>query len=738
MSRRSMRLSLITALTATLASSVAFSASAEPVFNRIASFAVADNLPKDADAKAATSSEIITVSEDGNTLIYSDSPYGGIGFVDITDPKNPKAGGVLKVEGEPTSVAVAGKRVFAGVNTSESYVKPSGRLDVIDIASRKVEMSCDLGGQPDSVAVSPDKTFLAVAIENERDEDLNDGELPQLPAGNLVILNLKDGTPDCKTMKVVDLTGIAEVAPEDPEPEFVSINSKNEIAVTLQENNHIAIVDAASGKITAHFSAGTVDLDKIDTKKDGQIKFNGEMKNVSREPDTIKWVGDDRLLTANEGDYKGGSRGFTIFDKTGKVTYESGNTLEHKIAAHGHYPEKRNKKGVELEGAEVGRFGETNYLFVASERGSMVGVYKDTGKDPEFVQLLPSGIGPEGVLAIPSRNLLVTANETDLGEDGGARSHVMIYELQDKAADYPQLVSELTEEGTPIAWGALSGLVADEGKDGILYAVSDSAYFAAPTIYTIDANQKPAKITSALLVKRGKDAAQKIDLEGITTDGKGGFWLANEGDQKKLVPHAILNVNDKGEIKKEIALPEDLLKHQTRFGLEGITRTGEGDNETLWMVVQREWADDDKGTVKILSYNLKSEEWAAVSYPLDKKEKGWVGLSEITAHDGQLYIVERDNLIGNEAVNKRLYKVAMADLKPAKIGEKLPLVSKTLVYDFIPDLKKLNGFVPDKLEGFAIDKNGIGYVVTDNDGVDDSNGETQFFTVGKVSELKAK
>ncbi|WP_421091163.1 esterase-like activity of phytase family protein [Pseudochrobactrum sp. MP213Fo] len=733
-----MKLPLIAALASTLASSVAFSASAEPVFNRIASFAVTDNLPKDADTTKATSSEIITVSEDGNTLIYSDSPYGGIGFVDITDPANPKAGGVLKVDGEPTSVAVAGKRVFAGVNTSESFVKPSGRLDVIDIASRKVEASCDLGGQPDSVAVSPDKTFLAVAIENERDEDLNDGELPQLPAGNLVIFNLKDGTPDCKTMKVVDMTGIAEIAPEDPEPEFVAFNDKNEIAVTLQENNHIAIVDAATGKITSHFSAGTVDLDKIDTKKDGQIKFNGEMKNVAREPDTIKWIGNDRLLTANEGDYKGGSRSFTIFNTTGKVLYEAGNTLEHRIAAHGHYPEKRNKKGVELEGAEAARFGDTDYLFIASERGSMLAVYKDKGEgnEPEFLQLLPSGIGPEGVLAIPSRNLLVTANETDLGEDGGARSHVMIYQMQDQPAQYPQLISESTEDGTPIGWGALSGMVADEEKDGILYAVSDSAYYAAPTIYTIDAKQTPAKITTALLVKRGKDAAQKLDLEGITTDGTGGFWLANEGDAKKLVPHAILNVNANGEIKKEIALPAELLAHQTRFGLEGITRTGTGDDETLWMAVQREWGNDDKGHVKLLSYNIKDESWKAVFYPLDSKEKGWVGLSEITAYDGQLYIIERDNLIGKEAVNKRLYKVAMADLKPVKLDEKLNIVTKTLVHDFIPDLKKLNGFVPDKVEGFAIDKNGIGYVVTDNDGVDGSSGETQFFTIGKVSDLK--
>ena len=93
-----------------------------------------------------------------------------------------------------------------------------------------------------------------IAIENERDEEVNDGEIPQMPAGNLKILSLTDGTPDCATIKTVDLTGIAEVAPEDPEPEFVAFNEAGEIAVTLQENNHIAIVDAVTGKVTSHFS----------------------------------------------------------------------------------------------------------------------------------------------------------------------------------------------------------------------------------------------------------------------------------------------------------------------------------------------------------------------------------------------------------------------------------------------------------------------------------------------------
>lgn len=734
MQRRSIHLALFTALTA----STAFPAVAEPVFNRIATFAIAKNLPADADKKAVTSAEIIAASPDGNTLVYSDSPYGAVGFVDITDPAQPKAGGSIKVEGEPTSVTVVGAKVLAGVNTSESKAKPSGRLDVIDLATRKVEASCDLGGQPDSVAVSPDKAFLAIAIENERDEEVNDGELPQLPGGDLKIIPLKDGAPDCAAIKTVAMTGLSEIAPEDPEPEFVSFNSKNEIAVTLQENNHIAIVDAASGKVVSHFSAGSVDLDGVDTKSDGALAFKGEVKGALREPDAVKWLDDNRLVTANEGDYKGGSRGFTIFARDGKVLYESGASLERKVAQIGHYPDKRsNKKGIEPEGLEVATIGGVKYIFVAIERASLVAVYKDTGGEPEFVQLLPSGISPEGLVAIPGRDLLVTANEADLVEDGGARSHVMIYKLADGKAAYPQIISADKELG----WGALSGLVADPKEPGKLFAVSDSFYSTAPTIFTIDATKEPAQITKALTVTRGGHPAQKIDLEGITTDGDGGFWLANEGDAKKLVPHAILQVNAKGEIKQEIALPEEVLAGQTRFGLEGITRVGEGDDTTLWMAMQREWADDPKGTVKLLAYKppkgkAKNGEWSAVRYPLDKTESGWIGLSEITAHDGQLYIVERDNQIGDKAAIKKLYRVALDGLKPAKIGEELPVVQKTLVHDFMPDLKKTNGYVADKLEGFAIDKDGNGYAVTDNDGVDDSSGETLFWSIGKVQELK--
>ena len=46
----------------------------------------------------------------------------------------------------------------------------------------------------------------------------------------------------------------------------------------------------------------------------------------------------------------------------------------------------------------------------------------------------------------------------------------------------------------------------------------------------------------------------------------------------------------------------------------------------------------------------------------------------------------------------------------------------------MPDLEGTNGLVLEKIEGLAVLPNGDVLVVNDNDGVDDSNGETQLFT----------
>lgn len=725
--RRSLAVMLGTVVAATAAE-----VAAEQVFNRIASFPVPMNLPADTDQATETSAEIIAATEDGMTLVYTDSPLGAVGFVDITDPRAPVPGGVVMLDGEPTSVAVAGGKAFVGINTSESYTDPSGHLTVVDIAAKRAESSCDLGGQPDSLAISKDGSRLAVAIENERDEDLDDGIIPKLPAGNVTIIPISDGAPDCDGMIVADVTGLAEVAPEDPEPEFVDFNSVGEIVVTMQENNHIAIIDR-TGAVSAHFSAGAVDLVDVDLEEEGALTFDGEQPSRVREPDAVKWIDDGRFVTADEGDYEGGSRTFTIFDKDGSVAFDPGLSFEYLIARAGHYPEGRSaNKGVEPEGVETAVFGEQGYIFVSSERGSIVGVYRDTGAEPEFLQLLPSGIGPEGLLAIPARNLFVVANEVDLIEDGGVRAHVMLFELADGEPAYPTLMSGTDDDGRPIGWGALSGLAADPEAAGTLYAVNDSFYGMQPTIFTIDASRTPAAITKATRVTRAGYPAQKLDLEGIVADGEGGFWLASEGRTDRAIPHALYHVDESGEIDEEIGFPDELMDVQKRFGAEGITMVGEGDDMTLWIAIQREWRDDEKDMVKLVSYTPATESWGAVAYPLDKGEQGWVGLSEITAHGDHVYIVERDNQIGQAAAIKKLYRVPLTEMQPAELGSELPAVTKEEVYDFIPDLQAYGGYVVDKVEGFAIDAAGDAFAVTDNDGVDDSSGETFFLKLGKL------
>jgi alkaline phosphatase len=714
---------------AALMASTAVIAHAEPVFNRIAAFPVASNTPAEVDVKSASSAEIIAATEDGMTLAYTSSPLKALGLIDISDAKNPKPLGSVMLPGEPTSVAILGGKALTAVNTEKNKQNPAGVLAIVDIAAKKIDATCDLGGQPDSIAISPDKTLAAIAIENERDEDVNDGAIPQMPAGDLVIVPIRDGAADCSAIRHVTLTGLSEIAPEDPEPEFVSINARNEIAVTLQENNHIVIVDGKTGAVKTHFSAGSVDVTGTDVKTDGAYDFTGRLEGVRREPDAVKWLDDNRLIVANEGDWQGGSRNVTIFDTAGKVLFDSANELELAAARIGHYPEKRaGKKGVEPEGLETGVFDGQKYVFVLMERASLVGVYKQTEAGLALVQMLPSGISPEGGVAIPSRKLLATANEVDLGEDGGARSHVMLYELGEGQPAYPQIAS-VDKDGEVIGWAALSGLAAVPEKPGMLYAVSDSVLGMQPSIFTIDASAKPARIVDRLAVKRNGQPAQKLDIEGIATDGEGGYWLASEGDSKKLVPHALYHVNKKGEIKQEIGLPAELLAGETRYGFEGIAVTGKGDDTVLWMAVQREWKDDPEGSVKLVSYKPSSEEWGAVRYPLDKVSEGWVGLSELAIHDGYAYVIERDNKVGDKARLKKLYRVALSELKPARLGGALPTVKKEEAHDFLAELKAPNGYVVDKIEGFSFDAGGKAYAVTDNDGTDDSSGETLFFPV---------
>ena len=96
--------------------------------------------------------------------------------------------------------------------------------------------------------------------------------------------------------------------------------------------------------------------------------------------------------------------------------------------------------------------------------------------------------------------------------------------------------------------------------------------------------------------------------------------------------------------------------------------------------------------------------------------------------DGAALVLIGSKEAGEKAGLKAVYRVALSQLVPAKLGEDLPVVTKELVRDLIPDLKAQNGYVLDKVESLAIDSEGTAYVITDNDGVSDSSGETFLWT----------
>jgi hypothetical protein len=77
-------------------------------FSHAGTFSVPANLRAGEPIDTVTSAEIVAATDHGRTLLYTDSPLGRLGFIDIRQPSAPAAGGTLDMGGEPTSVATVG------------------------------------------------------------------------------------------------------------------------------------------------------------------------------------------------------------------------------------------------------------------------------------------------------------------------------------------------------------------------------------------------------------------------------------------------------------------------------------------------------------------------------------------------------------------------------------------------------------------------------------------------------
>jgi hypothetical protein len=421
----------------------------------------------------------------------------------------------------------------------------------------------------------------------------------------------------------------------------------------------------------------------------------------------------------------------------GTVEYDAGNTFEHLAMMIGHFPEGRaDAKGAEPEGAEVMHIGDETLIFIGAERANFVAVYRDMGPGnaPEFVQVLPTGISPEGLVAVASRGLFVATGEKDAAEDN-IRSTISVYSRTAETNLYPQIVSATDPAtGGPIGWGALSGFVADATKPNILYAVNDVTY-AVARIYTIDTSAVPAVITSYVTLTKDGEAVP-YDLEGIALRAEGGFWVASEGGAN--TENLLLAIAADGTVIEEIRLPEAVEAAATNNGFEGVATYMVDGQEMVVVAQQRPWADDAANHVKLAIYNPATGEWTFVAYELNTPTSpngGWVVLSEIThLGDARFAIIERDNQPGVYSTYKVITTVDLSTVTAQPAGGALETVAKTQAVDLLDAMLAGHGWVHDDVEGLAVTVDGTVYAVIDND-VGDAVGETQFLTLGTAAEL---
>jgi hypothetical protein len=733
--------------------------------------------------------EIVAASADGKTLLYTNSDAEAIGFVDISDPATPAAITEIPVNGEPTSVSVHGRWAIAGVWTdkpSEGDPPPAflpAELVVIDISNSSAPVvtgSVSLGYHPDSVKLVEvgGQLVALVAIENEpvvvvngvvTGDDVPGDPNDISPAGYVQVIQLDPANPAASTVADVllpeaTLASAGLQFADDPQPEFIDV-SGTLAAVSLQENNGVALIDIThpgTPVLARVFSTGTASNRPTDLTEDSDIRFDevypamvdAGMKerpedaagNILpgglRMPDALAFHPSGSFLyTADEGEMNfTGGRGWSGWSLNGTQVYDDRGELENAALRLSYFPEGRaENKGVEMEGVTTARFGFQDLAFVLSERGCFMAVYDITRpRQPKLLQLAPTGIGPEGVVAIPSRDLVVTSEE-----ESGTMTVFRATTSYQPDADEPVLFSK----GRNASWAALSGLCSNPTGNA-LFAVPDNAMPTA--VYRVDIGGSYAEVrTLRSVTKNGTQA--RYDGEGICLDTSivapgpyAGWWIASEGDAD-TEPNLLVQVSAFGSVLREIQLPASIDPAATpglpgfaqpaaggqmirKNGFEGVTLSADG--RYLLAVIQRDFDGEFSGPkyTRIARYDLGQlaagglnsglrygGDWEFFFLQLDSDEtKNWAGLSEITTLGPDRYaVVERDKEIGIGSELKKVYEFGLAGLVADADG--VPDASDTVVKVELRDL--LSDFFPfEKVEGLAVTPGGDLWVGLDNDG----------------------
>lgn len=251
--------------------------------------------------------DIVKINSDG-----SNKKLKTVSIKDVLNDKNINAG-------DMTSVSYSDEKEILAVAVQNEDYRKEGHILVLD-KDGNFKKAFECGVQPDMVTFTKDGKYILSADEGEPREGYSNGAVD--PKGSVTIVNLdnediKKIEFDIDREKALD-EGVLLKKNSDPledlEPEYIAISDDNKTAfVSLQENNAIASIDIASGKINYLKGLGFIDHsfpgNEIDAirGKDENAKIDIKTDNFlgTPMPDGIYFYeknGKGYILTANEGD----------------------------------------------------------------------------------------------------------------------------------------------------------------------------------------------------------------------------------------------------------------------------------------------------------------------------------------------------------------------------------------------------------------------------------------------------
>ncbi|MFZ4814235.1 MAG: choice-of-anchor I family protein [Phototrophicaceae bacterium] len=257
--------------------------------------------------------EIVTYIPESQQLVVVNSGEGSqLDFINISDPSAPTL--VMSVDmtvygGGANSVDYKNGIVAAGVEAEDTQAPGV----VVFLSAEGEELAVvEVGALPDMVVFTPDGSKLLVAGEGEPSSDYTND-----PEGTIAIIDV--ATFEANLITFGDVTpaegvrvfGPNATAAQDFEPEYIAVSPDGTVAaVTLQENNAVAIVDVVAGTLVDVIPLGykdhSLEANALDANdEDGAINIQAWPVMGMYLPDGIAAYevdGEVYFITANEGD----------------------------------------------------------------------------------------------------------------------------------------------------------------------------------------------------------------------------------------------------------------------------------------------------------------------------------------------------------------------------------------------------------------------------------------------------